>query len=411
LRSACLSFQRRSQTFQAAADVAAHRRRRAPRRVGDLLVVQPHHVPEDDGPALGRRRRPESVVPGRLVGGLRVLHPEAVLEANRGGPAGLVPGVVAAEVEGDRPHPGSQPQVADPLGVVFAERPIGADECLLGQVLGVVGAGEPPQARIHVRGQSVDEPGECAVELHGESAAQFVHHQSEPHRPRVCCTHPTANERRSTATATTTSAPPARSSGRVAHRTALPSRGTIASRAADSVAWSLSVALPNRSRVRARFPDGHTRRSTRLTIEPATGPRTMPRTGSLLSVTRTRAGTAATTTMPRAASEAETCRSTAAMSAATRSASRADTSKTRSTSVGMRRRSRRAKTASATPRPPTTPEITMPVLASDSAPEVEAATIATAATATPTARETAASLTIAHRPDQPVIVSTNSASA
>ena len=55
-----------------------------------------------------------------------------------GRPAEPRPGPVAGQVEHDAGQPGPDRQIADPLAVPGSERPVGADQGVLGEVLGVV---------------------------------------------------------------------------------------------------------------------------------------------------------------------------------------------------------------------------------------------------------------------------------
>ena len=90
---------------------------------------------------------------------------------------------VAAQVEHDRREPRADPQLPDALGVVRGERPVGADERVLGDLLGVVGvAGHPQGDRVAAVHVGVDQGLERPVEIPGEAVSELgvVHHLPEP---------------------------------------------------------------------------------------------------------------------------------------------------------------------------------------------------------------------------------------
>jgi hypothetical protein len=128
----------------------------------------------------------------RRVGGpaRRGLAPGLDERLERRGRHRVAPDPVAAQVDDDRRQPGPQPQLADPLRLVAAERAIGADQGVLGHLLGVVRVAQHAQgdrvAPVHVR---LDEVLERAVEVAGEALGELgvVHHGVQPARGACGC--------------------------------------------------------------------------------------------------------------------------------------------------------------------------------------------------------------------------------
>jgi hypothetical protein len=80
---------------------------------------------------------------------------------------------IATEVEDDRRQPRSQLQLEDPLCVVAAQRTVGADERVLGDLLGVARVAQHPERdRVEPILVSQDEPFERTVDVARESPRQ-----------------------------------------------------------------------------------------------------------------------------------------------------------------------------------------------------------------------------------------------
>ena len=105
----------------------------------------------------------------------------------RGTPQAACP----AQVEQDRREPAAEPQLADPRGVVRRQRPVGANQGVLGGLLGVARIAQHPQGdRVHPVLVRHDERIEGAVEVAGEVGGEAVvriHQPPEPRAPRNRC--------------------------------------------------------------------------------------------------------------------------------------------------------------------------------------------------------------------------------
>jgi hypothetical protein len=164
-----------SESVQSSRDVGLGRALRATEDLRHLRGRQVDHVPEHHCEPLDvgqpREQATQLTLEVALLGPLLHARPGGeLLHRLEGGwrrraPA-RVPGCVARGVAHDREQPGSRPQCPDPGVVVAAQGPVGAQERLRCEVVGIVRAAAQPQRdRVDQPLVAPDHVGEPGVEV------------------------------------------------------------------------------------------------------------------------------------------------------------------------------------------------------------------------------------------------------
>src|SRR3970040_256666 len=84
--------------------------------------------------------------------------------------------MVPAQVQGDGPQPGEGPQFIESPPVELAQRPVGAYECLLGEIFRfLVVAAHATQTPIQPGPDILNQGREGAVEVRGQRPGHFIH--------------------------------------------------------------------------------------------------------------------------------------------------------------------------------------------------------------------------------------------
>ncbi len=184
-------------------DVGLHGAFGSAGRRGDLGVRQPVDVTQDDGCPLGGAQAAEEAGPG-----LAIVPPSkrirgrlgAWIEDQLGRRNPPDPGSVAGRVEQDRGQPAADPELPDSLGRPGGQGPVGADEGVLDQLLGLGPIAAGPE-RDREQPVLVDEDHglEGCVKVDGERMGErgvvgsaVIHHVNETPLARGRLHHPRA---------------------------------------------------------------------------------------------------------------------------------------------------------------------------------------------------------------------------
>lgn len=164
-------------------DVRLHRSSRSTQRLGYLIDPQSDHMAEDHGGPLVPVQTGKSPVPSRLVERFWIFeHPVNLRDEIRA--PGAVPQMVPPQVEGNGPQPGLDPEGLYPRPVVARQRLVGADQRLLGQVLGfLVVAGQAPQPPIEASSHLLYHGWKCPIEILRQRCCQVTHRYKNPESP------------------------------------------------------------------------------------------------------------------------------------------------------------------------------------------------------------------------------------
>ena len=188
LRCSFLCLHDSSQPLQSAMHVGLHRSLWSIQRIGRLRYRKAHDVPEHHRATLRVARAPRRRSQARSSGRSGSWWPWMSLSNSTGvGRLARSRRAFPAQVERNRPHPTVEFETTDAGRVVGLQGPVGADEGLLGKVLGFRPV-DPAEARVERVLHLANQIGKGLVEIACHSVAQVVHHRLEPRVHRIGCT-------------------------------------------------------------------------------------------------------------------------------------------------------------------------------------------------------------------------------
>src|SRR5690606_37902873 len=125
----------RSETLQTTMDVGFDRTDRPTRRLADLGDSETDDMAENDRYSLRSRQSTEPSIPLGGVDRVGIVGHHVYLGSHRRS-FRPVSEMVPSQIQGDRPDPRFETEHKDPLPVVSAQCPVGADQRFLSEILG-----------------------------------------------------------------------------------------------------------------------------------------------------------------------------------------------------------------------------------------------------------------------------------